>query len=168
MCAAELMSGRVKIPSIEEMKARRKAKKARGKEKVDVPIEKNESQQLLGAEEVDIGASPMSAGGSQVKKRKALCDPGEDLENVIVKIPRGAAVIADPSSLSSFVDGLLLEEDEMRLRDLGSVEASRKAVALNYQVSSPRCIFVFSRFFFFYLVFFVVGFGVQHLSTKVD
>ena len=146
MCAAELMSNRVKIPSIEEIKAKRKAK---GKEKVEVPTEKNESQQLLGAEVAEVGVSPMSAGESHVKKRKALCDPEEDLENVTVKIPCGAAVIADPSSLSSFVDGLLLEEDEMRLRDLGPMEASRKTVALNYQVISSWFISVHFESFVF-------------------
>ena len=70
-----------------------------------------------------------------------------DLENVVLKIPRGAAVIADPSSLFGFVDGLLLEEDEMRLKDLGPVEASRKAVALNYQVMSSRLFYYFPNIF---------------------
>ena len=39
LCAAEIMSSRVKIPSIEEMRAKKKSKKAKGKSKVDSSID---------------------------------------------------------------------------------------------------------------------------------
>ena len=145
LCAAEIMSSRVKIPSIEEMRAKRKSKKAKGKSKVDLSIGQK-SPQKLPADVADEDIRMRSADASQSKKRKALCDPEVDLENVVLKIPRGAAALADPSSITAFVDGLLLEEDEMRLKDLGPVEASRKAVALNYQVMS-YCLFYFFQIF---------------------
>ena len=137
--AAELMSNRVKIPSFEEMKAKRKAKRAKGKGKIEVSTVP-ETQHEIVAPEFHEDTGLKSAEALQSKKRKALCDPDKDMENIILKIPRGAAAITDPSSLSPFVESLLLEEDEMRLGDLGPIEASRKAVALNYQVSP--CIFL--------------------------
>ena len=152
VCAAELMSNRVKIPTLEEMKAKRKAKRAKGKGKADEMSTVPDSQHELTAPEFHEGAGMKSAEASQSKKRKALFDPEEDMENIILKIPRGAAAITDPSSLSPFVESLLLEEDEMRLRDLGPLEASRKAVALSYQVSP--CVFL-SLFPFFFLLTFV-------------
>lgn len=59
----------------------------------------------------------------------------EDLENVVVRIPRSAGVISDPSSILPFVKRLMLEEDETHLTELGSTEVAKRSVALAYQVS---------------------------------
>ena len=133
--AAKIMSSRVKIPSIEEIKAKRKAVRAKGKGKVEASAEHKDSQEKMTLDAGREGIMVGSAGASKSKKRKALFDPEEDLENIVIKIPRGSAAIADASVLTNFVEGLLLEEDESRLRDLGPVEASKKAVSFNYQVS---------------------------------
>ena len=111
------MSSRVKILSIEEMKARRKAKRAKGKDKVESSAEPKESQERVTPEAGDQGTIMGSIEASQSKKRKALFDPEEDPENVLIKIPHRATAIADSSSLTHFVGGLLLEKDEARLRD---------------------------------------------------
>ena len=58
----------------------------------------------------------------------------EDPDNLWLKVPRESTAISDPSSIDSFVDGLLLEGDEVRLAQIGPVEAMKKAIALNYQV----------------------------------
>ena len=164
LCAAEIMSSRVKIPSIEEIRAKRKAAKTKGKGKVDASAEHKDSQEKMamdaGREEITIG----SAGASKSKKRKALFDPEEDLENIVIKIPRGSAAIADASVLNNFVEGLLLEEDESRLRGLGPIEASKKAVSFNYQVSLSTTElfrnFLYDSFNLLIFTFFFVGSGV--------
>ena len=143
LCAEEIMSGKFKIPSYDEMMAKRKGKRAKGKEVVESPSMSKQKDSKISESEKEAKSSGME---TSTKKRKALLDQSEDLDNVTLKITREAAVFTDPSGLSSFVEGLLLEGDEERLSTLGPVEAAKKAMVLNFQVSLTFCLFLF--FFF--------------------
>ena len=87
LCAAEIMSSRVKIPSIEDIKAKRKAVRAKGKGKVEASAEHKDSQEKMTLDAGREGITLGSAGASKSKKRKALFDPEEDLENIVIRIP---------------------------------------------------------------------------------
>ena len=66
LCAAEIMSSRVKIPSIEEMRAKRKSKKTKGKSKVDLSTEHKSPQKLP----VDIADEDIRMGSAEASQSK--------------------------------------------------------------------------------------------------
>ena len=140
LCAEEIMSGKFKILSYEEMMEKRKVKKVKKKEAVESSPTLKPNAKIVSESEKETTDMKSTEVGSSQRKRKALCDPQEDLENLVIKIPRDVSIFTDPFGIHNFAGSLLLEGDEERLSTLGPVEAAKKAMVLNYQVMNSLLI----------------------------
>ena len=155
------MSRKVEIPTLAELSSSRKRKRSKGKE----IIGEGSAPQEAGRLEAMATPKPLAGSAPQLKRSKPWGDADEDLENVIVKVPRGASVFSDPSELQKFAGGLLLEGDEERLVSLGPVESAKKGMTHAFEVSLPTvCTYLVVWFFYLILVVFCRPSSVTSIS----